>query len=85
MGVYEMSVYYFYAPAYVGRGHVVLPLSVRPSVHHTQQGFHYDFKQPMEIDMLPIRFCMERPLDPKNSGGKINFPYKVTEAKCEIN
>ena len=39
----------------------------------------------MEIDMLPIRFCMERPLDPKNSGGKINFPYTVTDAKCEIN
>ena len=45
--------------------------------------------------MLPIRFGMERPLDPKNSEKKINFPFvilkiieskfKVTDAKCEIN
>ena len=40
------------------------------------QGFHYDFKQPMDIDMLPIRFGMERPLDPKNSE-KINFPLVI--------
>jgi len=25
----------FYAPATIGRGHIVLPLSVRPSVRHT--------------------------------------------------
>ena len=37
------------------------------------QGFHYDYKQPMEIDMLPIRFGMERPLDPKNSEKKSIF------------
>ena len=49
----------------------------------------------MEIDMLPIRFGMEKPLDPKYSGKKSNFPFvikkiietkfKVTDAKCEIN
>ena len=42
----------------------------------------------MEIDMLPIRFGMERPLDPKNSEknqfSTCNFK-KVTDAKCEIN
>ena len=51
----------------------------------TKQGFHYDFKQQMEIDMLPIRFGMEKPLDPKNSEKKVNFPFVVLKSnRCKV-
>ena len=42
----------------------------------------------MEIDMLPIRFGMERPLDPNNSEKKIiNFSFvilKIMESKFKV-